>query len=70
MKLYKIIANNRPTNGGTDIIWVGSQAEAGSTRKKLVEEGRKRTDLVTEEVDVPTSKQDLLGWLNANVNME
>lgn len=60
MKLYLITANESTLNS----IWAGSQAEAASARKQLVEQGAKRKDLITHEVEVPTKKEDLLGFLN------
>lgn len=69
MNLQKITAVNCPKNGGTRIFWVGSQAEASSMRKQLVsDEGYKRADLTTDAVNVPTDKEGLLEFLNANIN--
>ena len=66
MKLYKITANANPINGGTLTFWVGTQSDASAKRKTLVsDQGFKRADIITEEVDVPTDKQGLLGFLNA-----
>lgn len=67
MKLYKITAKN--TGGLNDTPdsethWVGSLAEASGKRKQLVSEGFKRADLTTDEVEVPTDKKGLLGFLN------
>jgi hypothetical protein len=67
MNLQKIIARNNPINGGTEIFWLGSQAEASAKRAELVRDGRKRADLITEPTEVPTNKTELLAWLNENV---
>lgn len=64
MKLYKITANQV---GAPVAQFVGSQAEASKLRKELVSDlGFKRADISTEEVDVPTSKKELIEWLNRN----
>ena len=66
MKLYKITAipagalNETPNQ----THWVGSQAEASAKRKELVSSGFKRAELTTDEVEVPTDKKGLLGFLN------
>jgi hypothetical protein len=60
MRLYLVTANESPLNS----IWAGSQSEAASARKTLVEQGAKRKDLMTQEVEVPTKKEELIGFLN------
>lgn len=68
MRFYRITA----TNGLKDEdlkekkVWVTTQGDAASTRKALIDEGFRRKDLETEEVDVPTDKAGLLEWLNQN----
>ena len=60
MRLYHIHADNVS-------IWVGSKAEASSTRAYLVSnKGYKRADITTTEVDVPTDKAGLIGFLNSD----
>lgn len=44
--------------------WAGSQADAASCRKEILGLGGKRADTKTEEVDVPTTKVELLAFLN------
>lgn len=61
MKLYCVKA---VAGCDVEMRWVGSQADAGKTRKEFVEMGFKRADLETEEVDVPTNKEGLLAFLN------
>lgn len=63
MRLYKITAVSGADN---KTLWVGSQGDAGKTRKGLVESGFKRAEITTEEVDVPTNKEGLLGFLNGS----
>lgn len=65
MNLYKVTAKK----SGQELVekkWVGSQAEAASVRKQFVDEGYKRVELETETVEIPTNKEGLLSWLNAN----
>jgi hypothetical protein len=42
--------------------WEGTQADTAKTRKWAKAEGMRNVE--TKEVDVPTSKADLLAWLN------
>lgn len=60
MRLYRITANETALPS----VWAGSQAEAAAARKLLVDQGAKRKDLVTEEIEVPTNKQGLIDFLN------
>lgn len=65
MKLYRITATTEAEN---KTVWVGSQSDAGKARKSLIEDGFKRAELVTEEIDVPTNKEGLLAFLNGLEN--
>ncbi len=73
MNLYKLVATlaipPADADSATVTAWVGSQADAAGTRSNWISSGlvRKRADIVTEQVDVPTSKAELLAWLNTNV---
>lgn len=60
MKLYKITGASDKQRS----IWVGTQSDAAKARKELIAEGFKRAELITEEVDVPTNKEGMLGFLN------
>ena len=62
MRVYKIEAL------GTKTKWVGTQAEAANIRKQFVDAGRKRAELTTSEVNVPTDKAGLLAFLNENAS--
>lgn len=66
MRLYKITA---AAVIGAELPaktqWVGSKAEGVQARKALAEEGYRRKDINEVEVDVPTTKTELLAWLNA-----
>lgn len=62
MKLYIIDA---PIEGEADITRVvTSQAECASARAELTGIGVKRKDIDTYEVDIPTTKAELVGFLN------
>ena len=62
MKLYIIDA---PIEGEANITRVvTSQAECASTRAELTGIGVKRKDIDTHEVDVPTTKVELVNFLN------
>lgn len=68
MKLYLITAEIDVSEDGTKfdrhVIWGGSQADAASARKELLNRGATRKDLKTFEVEVPTNKEGLLQFLN------
>lgn len=62
MKLYKINASSGD-NGITQ--WAGSQSECAKIRKELVsDQGFKRADITTDEVEVETKKEGLIAFLN------
>lgn len=68
MNLYLILA--KPPVGAEndeDVAlarWAGSQAGAASVRKDFTNQGYKRADIVTHEINVPTDKQGLMDFLN------
>lgn len=65
MKFYLVTAdieNHEET--GTKSKWVVSQSDAAGARKELIEQGAKRKDLKTFELDIPTDKAGLLEFLN------
>jgi len=61
MKLYRIEAD---TERLTEVKWAGSLSGAAAVRKEFMAKGAKRADLETKELDVPTSKDALIQWLN------
>lgn len=69
MKLYRIDAT---TGDGQDTVsqFVGTQSAGATLRKELGEQGFKRKDIVTAEVDVPTNKEGLIAFLNDLVRGE
>ena len=79
MKLYRIERKNHVINVAAEegyeitavVGWRGTQADARALRieleKPLMEiKPAKRPKVIVEEVDVPTSKVELLKWLNEN----
>jgi len=67
MRLYKQTAkvpDDDHMGVRSETLWSGSQAEAASQRAAWVKSGVKRADITTEEVEVPTNKQGLIGFLN------
>lgn len=62
MKLYRISATQDAEV--KEVVWVGSQSDAAKARKELIEDGFKRAELLTEDIDVPTNKEGLLDFLN------
>ena len=76
MKLYKITSPEHDFEDGLDPVvavtsWQGTQADARAKRIQLESvfkdiKPAKRPKVIVEEVDVPTSKGELLNWLNEN----
>lgn len=66
MNLYLVIGANEGAQSEPveRAIWAGSQADAASARKQLGTEGFRRMEIATYEVDVPTNKPGLIGFLN------
>lgn len=62
MNLYIVTSTNE--DGERRRTWVGTQANVRATKTQLKEQGH--TDIEDEPVDVPTSKAELLEFLNAN----
>lgn len=62
MRLYKISVVSDDTN--IKPMWVGTQADAAAARKVFMELGAKRSQLATEEIEVPTAKAGLIDFLN------
>lgn len=68
MKLTKqtaVVAKDGDNAVRIDTMWSGSQAEASAQRSAWTKGGIKRVDITTDEIDVPTDKKGLLGFLNA-----
>ncbi len=72
MKLYIVEGQVDVSEDGTKFekvtTYCASQSECASARKSLTDRGTKRKDIITAEVDVPTTKAELIGFLNKVVN--
>lgn len=66
MQLYKTTATYVGDEGASiaAVVWSGTQADARADRKKFKELGSKNAK--TTDVNVPTSKAELISWLNDN----
>ena len=60
------VVNDQDANDRT-VVWAVSQADAAAARKVMTTDGFTRKEITTDEVDVPTSKAELLAWLTANM---
>ena len=69
MRFYKIVAKNPADDSlpDSETKWVVSKADGVTARKALYDAGWRRKEVEETEVDVPTSKAELLAWLNENV---
>lgn len=61
MNLYKTTGKANDVNA---VLWSGSLADASKSRVAMKKSGGKNVETV--EVDVPTSKQDLIAFLNSS----
>lgn len=64
MKLYRVSSDKTIDNGKPVIRWAGTQAGVVQAKKDFMAAGLKRKELSTEEIDVPTKKDELVAWLN------
>ena len=62
MRLYKVTAKSESLS---KVVWAGTLTEGVKVRKGLAAEGYTAKQLAQVEVDVPTTKDALLEWLNA-----
>lgn len=69
MKLYRIAYTHRVTQQDLQ-VWAGTQVEAKAAEKRLVAEHDRHNVEHWVEVEVPTSKPELLAWLNAHASVE
>lgn len=67
MKLYRLTWSDAWE--GSCLAWVGSKAAAKKRRWEIAGELDRNvpTSIDIERVEVPTSKEDLLEWLNTNL---
>jgi hypothetical protein len=67
MRLYRLELSNesRAEVSVSDIRWVGTQGQVSTARKDMMATYNvRRSEIEVEEIDVPTSKAELLEWLN------
>lgn len=65
MRCYKVSVEVGVDEPVTVARYAGTQAQAKAARDALVlEYGVRKSDIETEEVDVPTSKEGLLAFIN------
>ena len=64
MKLYRVSSDRTVDNGKPVIRWAGTQAGVVQAKKDFMAAGLKRKELSTEEIEVPTKKDELVAWLN------
>lgn len=66
MKFYKQTAEVKHDENGAEleIHWSVSQSEASAKRSEWTKRGVKRAHITTAEVEVPTDKKGLQGFLN------
>lgn len=66
MRLQKV---SPPEGHGTkaERVYCGTQQGAKEARQEMVDKyGIKKMSVKVEEVEVPTKKEDLIAWINAN----
>lgn len=70
MKVYQV--HWSAPDEGNCLHWAASKAEAVRVARDAIEEGPSYSmaDFTIKAVDVPTSKRELLPWLNANFNRD
>jgi len=65
MKLYKTTGTTNDDR--TLVSWQSSQTDASKARTALKQQGCAKP--ISQEMDVPVTKDALLAWLNENVKM-
>lgn len=61
MKAYLVTAQS---GDNKQAAWAVSQTEAAGLRKRFLSEGFKRAEMQTHDINVPTSKGELIEFLN------
>ena len=64
MKLYRVSSEVTLDNGKKAIRWAGTQAGVIAVKKEWMGAGMKRKEISTEDIEVPTKKDELVEWLN------
>ena len=63
MRLYKIHSVGTPEVAPVT-HWAGSQTECAVSRKAMLSEDHPKLCITIKTVEVPTSKSELIAWLN------
>lgn len=64
MKLYRV-SHPSAVDGEKEVVqWAGTQAGVVQIKKTFMETGIKRKQISTEEIEVPTKKDELVAWLS------
>lgn len=64
MKLYRVSHPSVVDGQKEVVLWAGTQAGVVQIKKTFMETGIKRKQISTEEIDVPTKKDELVAWLS------
>ncbi len=64
MKLYRVSSEVTLDNGKEAVKWVGTQSGVVAIKKEWMATGMKRKEISTEDIEVPTKKEELVEWLN------
>lgn len=63
VNLYRV-SHPGVVDGGKEVVqWAGRQADVVAIKKEWIESGIKRKQISTEEIEVPTKKDELVAWL-------
>lgn len=65
MKLYRVSCPHTMPGEPEVAQWAGTLDEVAKIKKVFIDDGVKRKDISVENIDVPTSKAELIEWLNA-----
>jgi hypothetical protein len=71
MRAYKVSTEHNNDDGGKTPVfrYAGTNAEARQTRDAMVNDyGVKKKEVTIEDVDIPTSKAELLDFINGLLN--
>ena len=75
MRAYRVSTEIPPAKGAevqvstTKVQYAGTNAEARQARETMVNDYNvRKKDVIIEEVDIPTAKSELLGFINDLIN--
>lgn len=67
MRAYRLTAERKGAGGEgleTHVRYHANQTEASEHKKSLRGEGWKPGELTVDQIEIPTSKAELIGWIN------